>query len=239
MRQAGALAISLILAAVLAAPNVALGYEETTVSGGGTITGKVLFQGDVPMRKIITTKDQDVCGGIREEPEIIVDAGKAVTDAVVYLAKVDKGKAWAADAPKPLLDQHKCIFSPRVQVMRAGKLEVKNSDPVLHNTHGFYGKRTAFNLALPNKDQVVETDLDRAGTVRIECDAHGWMLGWIYVVDNPYYAVTGADGSFTITDVPPGDYTLIATHEFTGPIEIPVTVKAGEETSAPVELKQQ
>ena len=239
MRQAGALAISLILAAVLAAPNVALGYEETTVSGGGTITGKVLFQGDVPMRKIITTKDQDVCGGIREEPEIIVDAGKAVTDAVVYLAKVDKGKAWAADAPKPLLDQHKCIFSPRVQVMRAGKLEVKNSDPVLHNTHGFYGKRTAFNLALPNKDQVVETDLDRAGTVRIECDAHGWMLGWIYVVDNPYYAVTGADGSFTITDVPPGDYTLIATHEFTGPIEIPVTVKAGEETSAPVELKKQ
>ena len=116
---------------------------------------------------------------------------------------------------------------------------MNNSDPVLHNTHGFYGKRTAFNLALPNKDQVVETDLDRAGTVRIECDAHGWMLGWIYVVDNPYYAVTGADGSFTITDVPPGDYTLIATHEFTGPIEIPVTVKAGEETSAPVELKKQ
>jgi hypothetical protein len=239
MRQAGALAISLILAAVLAAPNVALGYEETAVSGGGSISGKVLFQGDVPMRKIITTKDQDVCGGIREEPEIIVGGDKAVTDAVVYLAKVDKGKAWAADAPKPLLDQHKCIFNPRVQVMRAGKLEVKNSDPVLHNTHGFYGKRTAFNLALPNKDQVVETDLDRAGTVRIECDAHGWMLGWIYVVDNPYYAVTGADGSFTITDVPPGDYTLIATHEFTGPIEIPVTVKAGEETSAPVELKQQ
>ncbi|NJM91589.1 MAG: hypothetical protein HC861_02015 [Rhodospirillaceae bacterium] len=239
MRQAGALAISLILAAVLAAPNVALGYEETTVSGGGTITGKVLFQGAVPMRKIITTKDQDVCGGIREEPEIIVDAGKAVTDAVVYLAKVDKGKAWAADAPKPLLDQHKCIFSPRVQVMRAGKLEVKNSDPVLHNTHGFYGKRTAFNLALPNKDQVVETDLDRAGTVRIECDAHGWMLGWVYVVENPYYAVTGADGSFTIADVPPGDYTLIATHEFTGPIEIPVTVTAGAETSAPVELKKQ
>ena len=239
MRQAGALAISLILAAVLAAPNVALGYEETTVSGGGTITGKVLFQGDVPMRKIITTKDQDVCGGIREEPEIIIGGDKAVTDAVVYLAKVDKGKAWAADAPKPLLDQHKCIFSPRVQVMRAGKLEVKNSDPVLHNTHGFYGKRTAFNLALPNKDQVVETDLDRAGTVRIECDAHGWMLGWVYVVDNPYYAVTGADGSFSITDVPPGDYTLIATHEFTGPIEIPVTVKAGADTAAPVELKKQ
>ena len=239
MRRAGALAISFILAAVLAAPNVALGYEETTVSGGGTITGKVLFQGDVPMRKIITTKDQDVCGGIREEPEIIVGGDKAVTDAVVYLAKVDKGKAWPQAGAKPALNNIKCVFEPRVQVMRGGKLDVKNSDPVLHNTHGFYGKRTAFNLALPNKDQVIEADLDRAGTVRVECDAHGWMLGWVYVVDNPYYAVTGADGSFSIADVPPGDYTLIATHEFTGPIEIPVTVKAGAETSTPVELKKQ
>ncbi len=239
MRQTGTLSTFLVLAALLAAPGSALGYEETTISGGGTIAGKVVFNGDVPMRKIITTKDQDVCGGIREEPEIIVSGEKAVADAVVYLAKVDKGKAWAADGAKPVLDQEHCVFKPRVQVMRAGKLEVKNSDPVLHNTHGFYGKRTAFNLALPNKDQVVETDLDRAGTVRIECDAHGWMLGWVYVVDNPYYAVTGADGSFSIADVPPGDYTLIATHEFTGPIEIPVTVKAGEETSAPVELKKQ
>lgn len=238
MRQAGALSNLLILAALLAVPGSALGYEETTVSGGGTIAGKVVYQGDVPMRKIITTKDQDVCGGIRDEPEITVDAEKAVKDAVVYLAKVDKGKAWPAADAKPKLDNVKCVFEPRVQVMSAGKLEVKNSDPVLHNTHGFYGKRTAFNLALPNKDQVIETDLDRTGTVRVECDAHGWMLGWVYVVDNPYFAVTGADGSFSIADVPPGDYTLIATHEFTGPIEIPVTVKAGEETLTPVELKQ-
>jgi len=228
----------LILAALLATTAPALAYEETAVSGGGTIVGKVVFNGDVPMRKIITTKDQDVCGGIREEPEIIVNGEKAVKDAVVYLAKVDKGKAWPADV-KPLLDQQHCIFSPRVQVMRAGKLEVKNSDPVLHNTHGFYGKRTAFNMALPNKDQVVETDLDRPGTVRIECDAHGWMLGWVYVVDNPYYAVTGEDGSFSIADVPPGDYVLVATHEFTGPVEIPVTVKAGESAATPVELKKQ
>jgi hypothetical protein len=74
--------------------------------------------------------------------------------------------------------------------------------------------------------------------VRVECDAHGWMLGWVYVAENPYFAVTGEDGSFTIGDVPPGDYTLIATHEFTGPLEIPVTVKAGEAATVPVELKK-
>jgi uncharacterized protein (DUF2141 family) len=53
--------------------------------------------------------------------------------------------------------------------------------------------------------------------VRVDCDAHGWMEGWIYVVDNPYYAITGSDGKFSITDVPPGDYTLIAIQSLTGP----------------------
>ena len=67
---------------------------------------------------------------------------------------------------------------------------------MLHNTHGYYGKRTAFNLALPNEGQRIPTELPRAGAVRVDCDAHGWMEGWIYVVDNPYYAVTGADGKF-------------------------------------------
>jgi hypothetical protein len=239
MRQAGLLSISVIAAALLAAPHAALGYEETTVSDGGTIEGKIVYQGTVPMRKVIPTKDPEICGGIREEPEIVVSGDKAVKDAVVYLAEVDIGKAWPAADAKPTLNNLKCVFEPRVQVMRAGTLVVKNSDPILHNTHGFYGKRTAFNMALPNKGQEIPADLERKGTVRIECDAHGWMLGWVFVVENPYYFVTGEDGSFSIADVPPGDYTLIATHEYTGPMEIPVAVKSGESTSVPIELKKQ
>ncbi|MGH6929180.1 MAG: hypothetical protein ACREEV_12765, partial [Dongiaceae bacterium] len=165
------------MAAALALPVEA--YEEAAVENGGSITGTIAYQGSVPMRKIITTKDQDVCGGIRDEPEIIVDAAKGVKDAVVYLMEVEKGKAWPAPAGPPKLDNVKCIFEPRVQVMPSGALVVRNSDPVLHNTHGFYGKRTVFNMALPNQGQEIETELDRPGTVRVECDAHGWMLGWV------------------------------------------------------------
>ena len=110
---------------------------------------------------------------------------------------------------------------------------------MLHNTHGYYGKRTAFNLALPNEGQRIPTELPRAGAVRVDCDAHGWMEGWIYVVDNPYYAVTGADGKFSITDVPPGDYTLVAVQPFTGPMEMPVTVTAGQPAALEIELKKQ
>src|SRR3546814_8767557 len=98
--------------------------------------------------------------------------------------------------------------SDLVQVIREGEIDVVNTDPVLHNTQGFYGRRTAFNLALPNQGQRIKADLTRPGLVRVECDAHGWMLAWIYVADSPYYALTGEDGSFSMTDVPTGDYTM-------------------------------
>lgn len=238
MRVSNPLAALVFALPMLTSGPAAFAYEETSVSDGGTIQGKIVYQGSVPTRKIIPTKDTEVCGGIRDEPEIIVSADKGVKDAVVYLAEVEKGKAWPAmDAP-PKLNNEKCVFEPHVQVIPSGILTVTNQDPVLHNTHGFYGKRTAFNMALPNQGQEIPAELERTGTVRIECDAHGWMLGWVFVVENPYYAVTGEDGTFTIADVPPGDYTLIATHEFTGEMEIPVTVTAGQAADVPVELKK-
>jgi Polysaccharide lyase family 4, domain II len=224
--------------AILAMP--AFAYDAGTVTGGGSIEGQIVYKGPVQTRKIIPNKDVEVCGGIREDPLIQVGPDQAVENAVVYLADVAKGKAWPAETGKPAeLDNHKCRFVPDVQVIRAGPLVVINSDPVLHNTHGYYGKRTAFNMALPNQGQRIPTELTRAGTVRIDCDAHGWMEGWIYVVDNPYYAITGADGKFKITDVPAGTYNLVAVQSFTGPNQQSVTVASGKPTNLAIELKKQ
>jgi hypothetical protein len=213
-------------------------YEVVQVSGGGTIKGKVIYRGPVPTRKIIPTKDTQVCGGIRDEPRIKVGPDKGVEDAVVYLTQVEKGKPWPPLGKTPELDNVKCRFVPEVQVIPAGPLDVVNKDPVLHNTHGYYGKRTAFNMALPNQGQRIPTELKRAGTVRVDCDAHGWMEGWIYVVDNPYYAITGPDGTFSISDVPPGTYTLVAVQSYTGPVEQSVTVSADKATELSIELKK-
>jgi hypothetical protein len=200
----------------------------------------VTFAGNPPgKKKVIPTKDKEVCGsGVREVDQMIVGPDKAVQDAIVYLKQVDKGKAWEKPGKTPAIDNQKCDFHPHVQVIQAGDFEIVNSDPVLHNTHGFLGKLTVFNVALPNQGQRIKKPLQKTGMVRVECDAHGWMLGWVYVADNPYHAVSAKDGTFTLTNIPPGTYTLVGWQEYTGAVEVPVTVKAKEVASVTVELKK-
>jgi len=123
--------------------------------------------------------------------------------------------------------------------MPAGmNLAILNSDPVLHNTHGFLIKATVFNVAMPKQGMRVERPIRKPGIVRVECDAHGWMLAWIYAADNPYYAVTDKDGTFSIPAVPPGEYTMVVWQEHTGSMEMPVTVKSNETVTVPVEIKK-
>jgi len=239
MRTSGIIIGFLALLAMSLPPSAAYPYEEAAVSTGGVINGKVVFNGDIPMRKIIPTKDMEVCGGIRDEPQINVGPGNVVRDAIVYLKDLKKGKGWDKPAKTPEINNHNCRFEPHVQVVPAGmNLAILNSDPVLHNTHGFLIKSTVFNVAMPKQGMRVERPLRKPGIVRVECDAHGWMRAWIYVADNPYYAVTGKDGTFTIGDVPPGSYTMVVWQEYAGATEIPVTVKAKETVTVPVEIKK-
>lgn len=213
-------------------------YEVVAIPNGGTIQGKIVYQGPIPIKKIIPTKDQAVCGAPRDEPQIRVGPDKGVQDAIVYLKAIPKGKAWGKPEKTPVLNNHNCRFEPAVQIIRAGDIDILNSDPVLHNTHGFYGRRTAFNVALPNKGDKATRDLPRPGMVRVECDAHGWMLAHVFVADSPYYALTGKDGSFSIGDVPPGNYTLVVSQNYTGDNEQAVTVKGGEAVKLAIELKK-
>ena len=228
---------ALTLAGLLAGPAAA--YQVTTVSEGGTISGKVEFQGLVPTRKVIPTKDRETCGKIRDEPEVTVDSHKGVQDAVVYLKELTKGKAWEKPAKNPELVNKGCEFVPRVQALPVGtSLITLNQDPVMHTIHSFLGKGTVFNVALPIKGQKAEKPLKTEGMVRFECDAHGWMRGYVYVADNPYYAVTAKNGTFSLPEVPPGSYTLVAWQEYAGETDIPVTVEANKVAQVTVELKK-
>jgi plastocyanin len=186
----------------------------------GDVKGVVSFTGAVPdLKPLLVTKDQAVCGKNIPNETVEVANGKLANVVVTV-----KGAPAHPGTAQVVLDQHKCQYHPHVQAAAAGSaLQILNSDPLLHNIHGYLGQVTAFNVAMPMKDQKVNKKLDKLGLVRVKCDVHAWMAAFIVVVDGPA-AVSGADGAFEIKDVPPGTYTVTAWHEKLGERTAQVTV---------------
>ena len=189
-------------------------YKAIAVTNGGTISGKVTFKGTVPtIAPLNVPKDKDFCGVTLPSDVLVVGKGGGLKNAVVSLRGVTEGKA--LDLKQAItLSNKKCMFEPHVVAVPVrSKLAIVNDDPILHNTHSFLGKKTVFNLALPNKGQVIKKRIKKKGAIRISCDAHPHMSAYVLSFDHPYYTVTGENGSFTIKDIPPGTYTVTAWHE--------------------------
>jgi len=211
------------------ARGAAADYREIDVPNGGQITGVVLAAGEVPVLPPQPVfKQLDFCGsGLRDE-RLIVGAGGALQGAVVHLADVQAGKPVARQQPV-VLDNVKCAFVPHVASGSVGQtLEIRNADPFLHDAHAWLGTRTLFNVGiLPGHTS--RQPLAEAGLIHINCNVrHTWMHAYLFVADDPYVAVTGADGRFTLEGVPPGAYTLRVWHELLGGLERPVTVEPGK-----------
>ena len=239
------LCVSIFLTVSIIGPTRAWSYQETKVTDGGSLEGKVVFQGPAPSpRKIIPTQDQQVCGGPRDEPRIVLGPGNTVQGAIVFLKAIDKGKPFEKPKNPPVVDNEKCRFEPEIQAVPVGtELVILNSDPLLHNTHGYLladsrRGRTVFNTALPQKGEKTKAVLKLPGIIDVACDVHGWMQGWILVADNPYYAITDKSGAFAIKDIPPGKYTLTTFQPYTGVRDTPVSVEAKKATSVNIELKK-
>lgn len=211
-----------VLALVLGAGSVHAAYQVADVKEGGSITGQVTFAGPVPkLEPVKISKDTDLCGETARSRALVVSPkNRGVANTVVFLEGITQGKKPDPKQEKAFLNNVKCRFEPHVLgLMVKGKLAVKNTDPRLHNTHAYLvkaypqKKRTLLNLALPLQDQVIKKRIRKAGVVWVQCDAHTHMQAWIYVLEHPYFAVTDANGKFTITNVPPGKYAIKAWHE--------------------------
>lgn len=195
----------------------AASYEVLQVQNGGTLSGKVVFSGADPAPQFFAIdKNTDVCGNSQEIDYVKVNNG-VLTDVVVYLDKVPSGKAFSDEETE--IDQNGCKFLPFLSVMVNGQdLKVYNSDAVAHNVHTFEligtSKRTAFNVNQPDQGSVLtkKVKLRRGNAMKLECDQHAFMHGFIFVAKNPYYAVVAEDGSYTIDNIPPGSYTVRAWH---------------------------
>lgn len=217
----------------------------------GNITGKVTLAGTPPAEKEITPLVEDatcgkLLGGSKPKTKFfVVGANQELADVIVVL-KGDalKGKSTGASAATAVMDQKGCEYTPQILAVQTGqKIAVKNSDPVMHNVHTV---PTASGNKEENKGQGAgAADLNFSIPVaenflKFKCDVHPWMFAWVTVVDHPYFAVTGKDGSFTIKDVPPGKYKIAALHRKGAPAgvekDIEVTADGGK-TDFTIEVK--
>jgi plastocyanin len=210
-------------------------------AAGGSVKGTVKLDGKAPAAAALNMKADPFCAkqpGAKDE-EVAVGAGGGLKNVVVRIAKGVTNPPAAPTAPA-VIDQNGCQYRPRVVVAQAGQaVEIRNSDQTLHNVHTYKGTATLFNLAhiqgtAPIKRKFATTVGD---VVKFKCDVHPWMTGWVLVTDNPYFAVTGDDGSFTLADVPAGKYTVEVWHEKFGSQTKEVTVTDGAPVSLDLKFK--
>ena len=212
-------------------------YEQTTVTNGGSITGRVLVTGNIPTDETVkVTKDNSACGDTLPREKYVISPDGGVRYAVVFIEEIKKGKALPKEPVE--IDNVKCAFVPHVQVgVKGQQLIVKNTDPMLHNTHLYLDKRTVYNFAMPITGMKIQKPMRKEGLISVECDAHAWMKGYLYLTDHPYIAVTDENGNFSIGDVPPGDYEIKIWHEALGQQKQHATVPASGAAELNVEFK--
>lgn len=161
---------------------------------------------------------------------------RSSADVIVYLS--DVSGTFKPAAKHPMVDQVSLIFIPHVLPVVVGTtVDFANSDNVKHNIYS-QSKTKIFNLGTYGKDVVKQVTFDKEGDVGLACNVHAEMSAFIVVLPNPYFAKTGNDGKFTITNIPPGQYTLKTWHEKKQPHEQKVTVEPSNTTEINIALRR-
>ena len=205
-----------------------------TAQGGGTIEAEVKYAGPPQVEKLKVNKDTEKCGTEALIEKIVVGGNKGLANAVVSLPEAKGG----ATAKKITVDQHGCKFVPHVSAMTPGEMDLKNSDDILHNIHTYSTANPSINKAQPKFKKVMAEKFDKPEIIKLTCDVHSWMLGWVAVMPNPHFGVTDANGVTKIENVPPGKYKVDVWHETLGKQTKEVEVKAGQTAKVAFELKK-
>ena len=199
-----------------------------------TLHGKALFDGAPAENPKIDMRADPVCDSLHSEAardeRVIINANGTLKNVFVYVKEGLKEQTFQAPESPTVLDQSGCSYKPRIQgLMTNQKLQIVNSDAKLHNIHAFAKKNPEFNLGMPLKGMKLERTFSNPEVmVKIKCDVHPWMTGYLGVVPHPFFYVTNDQGEFTIENLPSGEYTVEAWHETYGMKSAHVTVAEGE-----------
>ena len=215
-------------------------------ASAGDITGKITLKGTPPPEKELPL--DPTCGKlVSEKPKtrfFVVGPGGELGDVFVYIKSGLEGKSFPPSAESALLDQKGCEYTPYILGLQTNqKLMIRNSDPVLHNVHVTPGpgsvNKESNQAQIAKSPDIVKSFSGPEVLLRMKCDVHPWMFAYVGVVDHPYFAVSGKDGSFTIKNVPPGKYTLAVVHRKSVDQTKEITVAGdGVKSDFTMEIKQ-
>jgi len=201
----------------------------------GTITAVVRFEGTPPAPDMITLTGDPKCVSENGAPQraderIAVGENQALQNVFVYVKDGLGSFGFPIPTEPVVLDQDKCRYTPRVVGVRVGQpLQVRNSDPLMHNVRSNGVINQAFNKSTPIEGMSFNhTFATKEVMVPFKCDVHGWMSAYVAVLDHPYFGTTAPDGKVVLGNLPPGTYTIEAWHELLGTKTQQVTIAARE-----------
>jgi plastocyanin len=201
-------------------------------SSGGTIRGRVRITGKIPGNTVIRMGADPMCARINEGKRVVYEAVASTIEGHLANVFVVVEGTFPQAPPPPaspvVIDQRACIYIPRMVGVRVGQpVEVRNSDELLHNIHSYSSAGNEVNISQPKAGMKNQFRFKEERMLRLRCDIHGWMTSWVGIVAHPYFAVTAADGTFEIRDVPAGARSVEIWHEQLGTVKRNVQVKAG------------
>lgn len=203
----------------------------------GDVVGTVNYTGKVPTLKPVAMNADPGCAAKHKSPvaseALVLGPGNTMANVMVRVKSPVKG-SFPAPAKPVVIDQKGCQYIPHVIGIRVGQtLQLKNSDGLLHNVHALPKVNTPFNMAMPANRTTADTKFGKEeGMFMVKCDVHPWMSAYVGVFSHPFYAVSGKDGKFKISGLPPGTYDIEAWHEKLGVKTAKVTVAADKPAAA-------
>src|SRR5262245_2670294 len=189
----------------------------------GVVTGKVIVDGKLPADQMVRLDGDKKCVEIAGRSErtlgaIVPGDNGTLQNVFVYVKDTLSGQRFPEPAAPVVLDQKNCEYVPRVVGVRVDQaLEIRNSDPLMHNIRSEAAINQPFMFTEPMAGVTAEKRFaTREVMVPLKCDVHAWMRAWVGVLEHPFFAVTGQAGTFSIAGLPAGTYTIEAWHETLG-----------------------
>jgi Carboxypeptidase regulatory-like domain len=199
--------------------------------GSGTIEGKVTFAGTPPKMKPIDMGKEPACAKMYNSTQltqsVVTGPGNALQYVVVYISAGETSSPAPAEPVR--FDQKGCMYVPHVLPLQVGQvIEIYTDDPLAHNIHPLPKANTEWNRAQPAGARPILTAWDKAEFIEVKCNIHPWMHSYFAVLKTSHYAMTDNKGSFSLTGLAPGRYTVTAWHELFGTQNQEVTIGEAE-----------